>query len=398
MKPLKILYASGPVDAASVYNYWRNGEVDPNHCTLPFVYQFFDLCRSLNAQFYVLSRCQRPGVIQDGNGKIKHSPVPFETSSPLLYYGGQLWAGLHLIWEAIAYRPDVLVIQGGRVFPFFLSPIAWLGIKVVPSYHCVLWAKYRPQSQAMKLIWALNRRLFTKDATAILSTSPDITAQIHELTQGKPRPITQFLSIYQPDQFNDFAPPQHDQSCFKILYVGRMRENKGIFDLLTIAQRFRAEDYTTIQIDLCGTGPDLEPLQAAAAAAGLSDRFVCHGHCSRPVLLEKYEQAQVVIVPTTTRFVEGFNQVVLEGVLSGRPVITSAVCPAIHYVREAVMEVPPDDVQAYGDAILKLYHDPELYHEKHRTCLEIRDRFFDLSQGWGAKFHSILQAQGLTPS
>lgn len=395
MKRLKILYASGPVDATSVYHHWRKGEVDPYHCTIPFVYQFYDLCRELDAQAYVLSRCPTPSDFRDGNFRIKHSPVPFQRSSALLYYWGQIWVGLRLIATAIAFRPQVLVIQGGRTFPFFLSPIAWLGIKVIPSYHCVLWAKYRPQSKLMQGIWKLNRRLFAKDCAAILSTSPDITEQIKTLTEGNHRPITQFLSIYQPQQFDHIPPPVHCQNPFNVLYVGRMTHNKGIFDLLAIAQRFRGAGQTTIHFDLCGTGPDLAPLQAAVEAAGLQDIFVCHGHCNRPQLLDRYEQAQVVIVPTTTRFTEGLNQVVLEGVLSGRPVITSAVCPAIHYVREAAIEVPPDDVQAYGDAILKLYSDPDFYHQKHLACVAIRDRFFDLSQGWGAKFKAILQTQGI---
>jgi hypothetical protein len=138
MKPLKILYASGPVDAASVYDYWCKGEVDPYHCTLPFVYQFFDVCQHLDAQWYVISCCPRPSHIRGEGMRIKHSPVLFQSSTPLLYYWGQLCMGLHLIWETIAYWPDVLVIQDGRVFPLFLSPLAWLGIKVVPSYHCVL--------------------------------------------------------------------------------------------------------------------------------------------------------------------------------------------------------------------------------------------------------------------
>ncbi|MGB0563222.1 MAG: glycosyltransferase family 4 protein [Spirulinaceae cyanobacterium] len=395
MKPLKILYACGPIDAASVYQYWVKGEIDPYHCTIPFVYQFYDLCRALKAEGYVVSRSPRLARIQTEQFTIEHRPVLFQNRGALLFYWGQLWTGLQLILTTIAYRPDVLVIQSGRVFPFFLSPIAWLGVKVVPSYHITLWPKYRPKRRIYQFILALSRRLFQKDAAAILSTSPDITEQIQELTHGRHRPITQFLSIYQPEQFADLAPPVHNPDDFRVLYVGRMHENKGIFDLLAIAQRFAQAGLPQIHFDLCGTGPYLEQLQQQAHAVGVSDRFVCHGHCHRPQLMEMYAQAQVVIVPTTTRFTEGLNQVVIEGVLSGRPVITSAVCPAIHYVRAAAVEVPPDDTPAYGDAILQLYHNPELYAQKYQASQQLRDRFFDLSEGWGEKFKAILVEQGL---
>ena len=43
---------------------------------------------------------------------------------------------------------------------------------------------------------------------------------------------------------------------------------------------------------------------------------------------EMFRQAHVLIVPTTTDFIEGFNQVVVEGVLAGRPVITSWNVPS----------------------------------------------------------------------
>ena len=106
----------------------------------------------------------------------------------------------------------------------------------------------------------------------------------------------------------------------------------------------------------------------------------------------------MVIVPTTTRFQEGLNQVVLEDILSGRPVITSAVCPAIHYVQEAVVEVDPDDIEGYGDAILSLCDDPALYTQKHEACLSLQARFYDLSQGWGEKLKGILQHHGAIKS
>ncbi|MEM8637534.1 MAG: glycosyltransferase family 4 protein [Cyanobacteria bacterium P01_G01_bin.54] len=395
MKPLKILYACGPIDAASVYDYWLKGEIDPYHFTIPFVYQFYDLCRALNAQAHVIARCPRPASIQVAQLTIEHHPALFQDRGALLYYLGQIWTGLRLIWTAIAQRPDVLVIQSGRVFPFFLSPIAWLGIKVIPSYHITLWRKYRPKSWTRQLILALSRHLFQKDCAAILSTSPDITDQIQELTRGRHRPIIQFLSIYQPQQFAGIAPPVHNRECFTVLYVGRMHENKGIFDLLAIAQRFARAGLTQIHFDLCGTGSALNALQQQATAAGVSDRFACHGHCRRPQLMAMYAQTQVVIVPTTTHFTEGLNQVVIEGVLAGRPVITSAVCPAVHYVQAAAVEVPPDDVQAYGDAILQLYHDREYYDLKHQASQQLRDRFFDRSEGWGAKFRGILVEQGL---
>jgi hypothetical protein len=80
-------------------------------------------------------------------------------------------------------------------------------------------------------------------------------------------------------------------------------------------------------------------------------------------------------------------------------VVTSSVCPAIRYVRDAVVEVPPDDTQGYGDATLKLYEDKGLYQGKHQGSLKVRGNFFDTQCGWGAALTHILTAieQGRSP-
>jgi glycosyltransferase involved in cell wall biosynthesis len=105
---------------------------------------------------------------------------------------------------------------------------------------------------------------------------------------------------------------------------------------------------------------------------------------------EELRMAHVLIVPTTTDFIEGFNQVVVEGVLAGRPVITSSICPALSYVRDAVVEVAPDDVQGYGDAIVRLREDRGLYEEKRLACLAYQPQFYDLKQSWAAALESVL--------
>jgi len=95
-------------------------------------------------------------------------------------------------------------------------------------------------------------------------------------------------------------------------------------------------------------------------------------------------------VPTRTGFAEGFNKVVAEGILSCRPVVTSAVCPALPYVRDAVVEVAPDDIMGYSNALLKLCDDRQFYEQKRQSCLGLQEQFYDHSKGWGGALKSIL--------
>jgi glycosyltransferase involved in cell wall biosynthesis len=243
----------------------------------------------------------------------------------------------------------------------------------------------------------LNRTFFARSASGILVISHTITNQIEELTGNLHPPIYEFLPTYCCDQFDSVRPPPGERRPFRVFFAGRIERNKGVFGLLEIAKRFYHEGRNEIEFDLAGDGSSLAQLHHATSEAGetINQRFRFHGKVNKDQMLELLSRAHVVIVPTTSDFVEGFNKVVAEGVLSGRPVITSNVCPALEYVREAVVEVPPDDFQAYGNAILQLCDDKAFYEEKVAGCRDAQDQFYDSSRGWGAMLKAGLLATGL---
>ena len=70
--------------------------------------------------------------------------------------------------------------------------------------------------------------------------------------------------------------------------------------------------------------------------------------------------------------------------------MTSSVCPALSYVREAVVEAPADDIKAYGDAVLKLHGDKLFYDQKKQACSMLQEQFYDGKKSWGASLKSIL--------
>src|SRR6185312_8927579 len=229
-----------------------------------------------------------------------------------------------------------------------------------------------------------------RSVALVLSASGDISRQLDHLTAGEHRPVIEFLPTYRPGTFPQNPDPPGERSPFRVLFAGRIERNKGVFDLLEIARRLSAAGRTDIEFDLCGAGSALDELKRHVEQAGLSERFRLHGHRSRPEMREMFRQCHVLIVPTTTDFAEGFNQVVVEGVLAGRPVITSDVCPALEYVRDAVIEVPPDDVSAYEAAIVRLHDDPSLYEQKRAACGVLQTQFYDESRGWAAALRKAL--------
>jgi glycogen synthase len=392
-KPLRVVYAPGPGDVIGTYNYWVKGQDDPSQVAISYSHQFYDACHALESQAYVIAPTSKQKTLfRNDKIIIERRPKRFFGASGVLRRLGQLWYDLSLVAIAVRFKADVAVVASGGTHWFILSLLAWLGVQVIPSLHVLLWSKYKPEDRLGQLVLNLSRPLFTTQSVAILVVSDEIWDQVVQLTKGQHRPILRSFPLYRREQFAGIDEPEEKGSPFRVLFVGRIEPNKGVFDLLEIAKRFVAEGRDDITFDLCGKGSALEGLRLATKEAGVDSSFVCHGHCNKPKMRQMFSQSHVVIAPTTTGFREGFNQVVVEGILAGRPVVTSAVCPALSYVRDAIVEVPPDDIKGYGDALLKLCDDREFYEQKRRESLALQEQFYDSSQSWGAKLKSILIA------
>ena len=84
-----------------------------------------------------------------------------------------------------------------------------------------------------------------------------------------------------------------------------------------------------------------------------------------------------------------------EAVLANRPLIASAVCPALEDLRDASIEVQPDNVDQYCDAILRLSDEPEFYSRKQRACAALHEPFYRSENSWAWKIKEALSRHGI---
>jgi glycosyltransferase involved in cell wall biosynthesis len=360
--------------------------------------QFYQVVRDLGAKAYVIASCPIRDRVRDGEFNIQHWPIPFEDNSGPLYHFGQLVYGLRLLIAALWFRADVAIVCGGTHW-FVLSLMSMMGIRVVPSLHCMLW---RAGSNRLQYRYMWLRRFvrkwdgwfFRRHTTAILSVSAQLTAQVRSLQADDDidalPPIHTFTPIYRHGSFDRVAPPPSPQP-FRVLYMGRIERNKGVFDLSRVALRMAHEGHTDIEFDLCGSGNAMPELRRCVEATGIGSHFRLHGHCNQRQLAGFLSDCHVVIAPTQCDFLEGFNKVVVEGILSHRPVITSSICPSLSLVREAALEVRPNDVQGYGDAILRLRDDRALYQQLVTSAAALSPQFYDETASWGEILHAVLR-------
>ncbi|MDR3633693.1 MAG: glycosyltransferase family 4 protein [Isosphaeraceae bacterium] len=386
---MRVFYAAGCGDVLGTFAHWSEGRDDPSRVAWTYSGQFFDLRRDLDLEAYVYSDCATAGIASSDGVQVRHVPRP-PGARGLAFHLAQVRNGMRILAEARRFRADVLVINGGMTHWFVLRLFPWLGIDVIPALHCALFPE-GPRSRWNR--WVVDRLglgLFRGEALAILAFPGRVSDQVRAITDGRHAPIVEFLPTYRRATFEGIPAPDPAVRPFRVVFAGRVEAEKGALDLVEIAKGVRARGVTDVEFDVCGIGSALAALTLAVNGEGLTDAFRFHGYCSHERMVGLYSAAHAVIVPTRSEFAEGFNKVVVEGVLAGRPVVTSPVCPAIETVGPAVAVVQRDDLGAYADMMVRLATDPQFYREKQSACAAVSTPFCDVGRGWGEALKSIL--------
>lgn len=125
-------------------------------------------------------------------------------------------------------------------------------------------------------------------------------------------PVSVDRFVVRPNSI-DLRPTQAQKSN-RLLYIGRLAEEKGILPLL------EALVDMDIPLDIYGTGPQLEAVQQVIAN---QPQIRYMGHQSRDVLTTAIAEAAALVVPSVCY--EGMPMTIIEAFAQGTPVIASAV-------------------------------------------------------------------------
>lgn len=384
----RILYVAGPGDVAATYEHWKRKQDDPHQIAITYSGQFFDACHKLGIKAILISSNNRSVQIKDGNFDIRQYGHLFQGCGGLRYHLGQYIYNAKMAYLAVKNKCDVIVTSSqSHLVPFQAATL--LGVRLIPSLHCTFWPKLLPRKLVGRIITSLDRRILKSKCSAFLSISTDVSAQLEEITGGTRGKVERFVPTYRESNFQHFQMANPNTSPFRVLYSGRIEPDKGVLDLPRIGKLLK-ERGLNVAFDVAGEGSATEELKRRISEDRMDSSFKVHGYCYREKMQELLEACHAVIIPTRSDFVEGFNKVVVESVLSLRPFITSRACPALSDVSAAGMEVACDDVVGYANAIETLATNKELYKQKHATAASLRERYFDEANGWGSAFVKAL--------
>jgi glycogen synthase len=392
-RKIRLAYLSGPVDAAEVYERWKSGQHTKLFGT-SYLMQFYELCSELDAEALVITTL--PGEFSRRNiGQVTIENRPPSRSGGLRYHLAMIASMLALGPTLVRFKPSALVITAHQNYWFVLIYAKLLGTEIIPSAHCVMWRPYASIPRHLHLLLWLNGLFLRLSVRRAMAISGVVASQLKKLAKSDRFEVEVVTPTYAADHFDTISPADHARRPFGVLFNGRVEANKGVFDLLEIADRLNSERPGEFRFDVCGDGSQEQVLVAAIQQRGLEETVKVFGFCDKDQLSRLLASSHVVIVPTRSDFEEGLAKTCVEAVLAGRPFVTSPVCPALESLGDAGLGVPPDDVKAYGDALLKLADDSALYNSKARNCVPLQAQFYDASRAYKAVLRRQLVATGI---
>lgn len=387
---LRVFYVAGAGDSPGVLRDLASGRPFADMPHITYSGQLLNACLRLGARALTVSWGPGRATFEHGPLSARMLDDPFAGRSGVGYHAASRAFARSLVNIARAFGANVAVLPGLPSLFWFEALVA-SGVTVIPTYHNTPTLAFHPDKATARALTRLECRFAARRCPAIL-THPGLAAtQLRRLTGDRVGPLVEFLPLYHENLLSR-VPKAELSAPARFLYLGRMEQSKGIFLLLAVAKRLRAMGRSDIGFDVCGDGSALGAFREAVQRDGLASSIAVHGVVDNQRAIELWTHARAAVVPTTARFNEGFNQVVVEAILAGRPVITSKVCPALDYVRAAAIEAAVDDVDSYLHAIVTLADDHRLHARLCAAAPAAAAPFYRYENSYGFAVEHVLRA------
>jgi glycosyltransferase involved in cell wall biosynthesis len=251
-----------------------------------------------------------------------------------------LWDQVLLPWQAARSGATLLHASAGTM-PFIRT------LPTVVTVHDLAWHRVQSHTRAYARTYfgTLQARAY-RHAAAIICDSQFSASEYNELIDPNAHVDVVYPGV---DERFSRITRNPDESPFALV-VGTVeaRKNLGILvDALTAIPSLR----------IVSTGPHTpyaDEVRMHAANAGVSDRLELRGYVTRDELDDLYTRAACALIPS--RY-EGFGYALAEAMCAGVPAIAAASSSLIEVASGSVPLIPPDDANAWTEAVRSLLAD-----------------------------------------
>jgi glycosyltransferase involved in cell wall biosynthesis len=195
----------------------------------------------------------------------------------------------------------------------------------------------------------------------------------------------------------EFEPLQRHENPFDLIYIGELREAKGVETLIDALGIIRRDYNTRLTLLVVGSGPSERELQDLAKANGVWDSIA---FVPPQPIRKALERARIMVIPSKA---ESLPYVILEAAAAAQPLVSTNVGGIGEIFGPWADElIPPGDPELLATRIVEKHREPEesrrqkaatlSRHVKNGFC--IRGMVDGVMAGYGAAF----AARNLTPA
>lgn len=383
---LRIAFIAGPGDVVGTFDCWSQGAHDPRTPVIAYSSMFYTIIDGLEAETLVLVEQDKQPTDPDPRFRFVYTPRQ-RNRRGIGYRLDERAYTKKALRHLRKYCPDVILV--GTDAPDALIAGLPQARRVILTAHNTYWPMgHRGTSLKEQLkIWRKKRTLRRVDVA--VNTSHECAAQVASL--GGPSDAQSFTEV--PQVLPDFYPESPSQALAvkRLLYVGRIEENKGVFDVLGAFDAV-AVDHPDLTLELAGSGSCDAPLQAAISASPHVDRITFHGQLMAKAIHDRMSAVDLLICPTRSTFNEGLALVVVEAAVQGVPTLLSSVVPAKGLLPGACVEFPVDNTVALTETLRRIINTPAEYGALCAELTTKRRQFRDRSKSWGSMLYHALSA------
>lgn len=272
-----------------------------------------------------------------------------------------LFSPIHFFWQLIQKKPQIVHLNTSLVQKSYWRDIAYLfvarimGKKIVYQVH----GGELPQVffRDNRLLTGLLKLALSSVNVVVLLAQEELLAYHNFVPAQSLEVIPNAIEMYADAQWKK-TPSSQDESL-RLVYVGRLAENKGIFEIVEALRILRSKG-KNVQLVVAGSGPEEVRLRSHVEDLGLNDHVSFVGAIFGEEKKRIWEEADLFVFPTY--HCEGLPYTLLESMAARTPPVVSPVGAIPDVMEDGVhgVFVPSRNPGALAEAIERLDSNREL--------------------------------------